>query len=264
MHSNRYIFIYASVMVVLVAALLSAAAIVLQPFQDLNVRVEKMQQILLSANIESTPETAINLYDKHIISELVVNMNGDVISIYESGKLVTGEQRGFEVNLKAELKKLDEFRAGNKNANPVFPLFISEKDGEKLYIIPMYGKGLWGPIWGNVALRSDFNTIAGVVFDHKGETPGLGAEISNKEFQLPFAGKNILNEKGEFVSIQVVKGGVSNSSINPSHGVDAISGGTITSDGVSEMIENCLSVYLPYFKSMLTTSIVQTDSLIVN
>lgn len=264
MHSNRYIFIYASVMVVIVAALLSVAALVLQPYQDKNVRIEKMQQILASVEIQSTPENAIELYDTYIVSELAISSDGEVMSIFENGKLQKGDQRAFDINLKAELRKVEELKSGVSTVKPIFPLFISNKDGELMYIIPMFGKGLWGPVWGNLALKADFNTVVGVVFDHKGETPGLGAEISTLSFQEPFAGKTIMNEAGEFVSIKVVKGGVSNSNINPAHGVDAISGGTITSMGVSEMIDVCLKNYLQFFQSLKTDTIVKTDSLQTN
>lgn len=251
MYSNRYIFIYATIMVTIVAAILSAAAMILQPFQDKNVRIEKMQQILASAGIESTPQNAMELYDKSIIKELAVNAAGDIVGVYENGSLASGKTRAFDIDLRAELRKAIELKTGKSTQEPVYPLFICRHNERNIYIIPLLGRGLWGPVWGNIALEEDYNTVAGVIFDHKSETPGLGAEISEREYQKTFQGKKIMDEAGEFTSIKLVKGGVANSTLDPLHGVDAISGGTITSDGVSDMIKDCLGVYLPFFKQQI-------------
>jgi len=123
-----------------------------------------------------------------------------------------------------------------------------ERESKRYFVVPVRGMGLWGPIWGNLAFESDFNTVAGATFDHKAETPGLGAEINTSWFQDYFKGKTIFDETGEFVSIKVVKGGVANSNVPLSHGVDAISGGTITSDGLTAMIESNLQNYVPFIK----------------
>ena len=111
--------------------------------------------------------------------------------------------------------------------------------------MPLRGKGLWGPIWGYIALKNDFNTIAGAVFDHKGETPGLGAEINTTEFEQKFLNKQIFDQNENFVSVKVIKGIVKPDDL---HSVDAISGGTITSKGLEDMIFNGLSSYLPFIK----------------
>jgi Na+-transporting NADH:ubiquinone oxidoreductase subunit C len=110
----------------------------------------------------------------------------------------------------------------------------------------MVGKGLWGPIWGFVALEGDYNTVYGAVFSHKSETPGLGAEISEAFFQEPFEGKTIYNTEGKLVSIDVKKGGAGDS--NP-HAVDGITGGTITSVGVQEMMKRTFGIYDTYFQN---------------
>ena len=248
MYSNGYIFRYASIMVILVAAVLSAAAILLQPAQERNVKIEKIQDILRSANIESTPENAEALYAKHIVKEVVITANGEEVGVYANGTFEKGDHRAFDIDLKSELKAKSEIAKGKKATEPVFPLFVAQNDSEQIYIIPLQGVGLWGPIWGNIALKSDLNTVEGVTFGHKGETPGLGAEISTPVFTVQFPSKTIFNEDGKFTSIQVVKGGVANSSIDPKHGVDAISGGTITSNGVSDMLENNLENYVPYIQ----------------
>lgn len=249
MYSNGYIFRYASIMVIVVAALLSAAAILLQPAQERNVKIEKIQDILRSAHIESTTANAEQLYDKHIVKEIVINAAGEELAIYTNGKFEKGDRRAFLIDLKAELKAKQQLAAGKTAQEPVFPLFVCEKDGELIYIIPMHGVGLWGPVWGNIALKADMNTVEGVTFGHKGETPGLGAEISTEMFTAQFPAKTLFDANGNFASISVVKGGVGNSNIDPAHGVDAISGGTITSNGVSAMIKDCLENYVTYFKN---------------
>ena len=226
MYSNKYIIIYAAVMVVIVATVLATAAIQLKPFQERNVRIEKMQNILTSVGIESTPENAEKIYDQYIKEEIVINNNGEVIG-----------NKAFEIDLANELKKPE--------ANRNYPLFIAETGGQKYYIVPMRGKGLWGPIWGYVALESDLNTVYGTNFDHKSETPGLGAEINETPFQQQFVGKKIFDEEGKFTSILVRKGGAREGDL---HEVDAISGGTITSDGVTKMLRDGIGNYLPYFE----------------
>ncbi|MBI9036132.1 MAG: NADH:ubiquinone reductase (Na(+)-transporting) subunit C [Bacteroidales bacterium] len=241
-NSNSYIFIYAAVLVIAVAALLSTAATLLKPLQEINVKVEKMQAILASANIETTPKNAEQVYNQYIKEELVIDQQGAVISTYKSGEL-QGPIRAFDINMKQEV---DNKAKGSEFKNP---LFVCEKDGEILYVIPLRGKGLWGPVWGHVALKNDFNTIAGVVFDHKGETPGLGAEISASKFQAQFSGKTIFDKQMIFKSITVKKGGVGTlTAADQIHGVDAISGGTITSDGVNDMLRDNIENYVPYIQ----------------
>lgn len=249
MFSNSYIFKYAAILVVLVAAILAGAAILLQPAQDKNIKVEKIQDMLMSANITSTTANAESLYAKHIVAEVLINEDGEAVSVFSDGKLIKGDRRAFNVDLKTELKIKQDAAAGKTKEVPVYPLFVCKKDNDTLYIIPLRGTGLWGPIWGNITLKKDLTTVEGVSFGHKGETPGLGAEISLPVFEDQFPGKKILDENGEFTSINVIKGGVENSSIDPVHGVDAISGGTITSVGVNDMIKNNLSNYITYIKN---------------
>lgn len=243
MYSNSYVFRYAAIMVILVAAVLSAVAMLLKPAQDKNVAVAKMRDILAAANIEASAENAIELFDKYIVEEEALSPQGDVIGIYKNQKLEKGDIRPFEINLKEELYKQSK---GNEYQ---LPLYIANIDGKKLYIFPMLGRGLWGPVYGNLALEEDFNSVAGSMFGHDKETPGLGAEIQNTEFEVQFIGKKIFDEKGNFTSIKVLKGATK--ILTPEqlvHGVDAISGGTITSNGVSEMIKTNLTNYLEYIK----------------
>ena len=246
MFSNKYIFTYASIMVILVAAILSTASMVLKPFQEANIKAEKIQGILAAANITTQRDNAATVYNEKIVKELAVDSEGNIVTTYVPGAEGSGgndKTRPFNINLKEQLER--KKRAGEE---ALWPIFVIEKDGKQFYVVPVRGMGLWGPIWGNIAFESDFNTIAGATFDHKGETPGLGAEINTDWFENEFNGKTIFDDQGNFVSVKVVKGGVENSSIPADHGVDAISGGTITSDGVSAMLENNLENYVPYIK----------------
>mgnify|MGYP001132264198 CR=1 FL=1 len=228
--TNTYIFTFSAIMVVVVAAVLSIVAMNLQPIQQKNIETNKKQNILLSINIQSTKDNALEKYEQYIVDSYVVNHQGERKEDVDA----------FNVNLAKEVDKDLE----NRN----LPIYLgSVKEGEKQYIIPVRGKGLWGPIWGYVALEDDFNTIYGANFSHQGETPGLGAEIANREFQKQFIGKTIFNEQGEFVSVNVVKGGAA---ADAPHSVDGISGGTITSDGVDKMLEDIIGSYLPYIKKM--------------
>ncbi len=235
-NSNSYTFIYAAIMVVLVAAILSITAIALKPFQNKNIEIEKKSNILTSINKgldadKATDKTAYieQQYSKYVTKSYVINSNGQTIDGVNA----------FEVDLGKEIDK-----PANQRYLPVFE--CTDDDGSLKYVLPIRGKGLWGPIWGYVALQSDMNTIYGTNFDHKGETPGLGAEISQRWFQTPFNGKKIFDSTGKFVSIEVVKGGTTPENL---HGVDAISGGTITSKGLQAMLYDNLSLYQNFLKN---------------
>ena len=234
--SNKATFIFSSVMVVVIAVLLSVTAISLAPYQEKNVRIEKMKNILTSVSIPTETAGTETAFNKYITQQIVLN---------NKGEQVTGSVTAFDIDLK---KELDKVKIGKGNEQ-LFPLFICNKEGKSFYIIPIRGKGLWGPIWGFISLESDMNTVYGVSFGHKSETPGLGAEIETQKFQQQFIGKQIFDESGKFVSVTAIKGGAKP---NDMHGVDAISGATITSKGVSEMFERTLNNYIPYFKKQET------------
>ncbi len=232
-NSNAYTFIFAIIMVTLIAGLLAYTATSLKPLQEKNVKAEKMQKILSTIGVEVSRDEAAASFDKYIKQQLALKEDGTVDAAVDA----------FALSLKKELKKGDAQR---------FPLYVAEKEGKTFYVIPLYGAGLWDAIWGYVALDGDKNTIVGANFDHKGETPGLGAEITTDWFQAQFAGKSLLKDANadfstsNFASVIVVKGGAKAGDV---HGVDGISGGTITSDGVSDMLEERLARYLPYFKN---------------
>ena len=210
--SNVYIIIYSTVMVVIVAVLLAVAALSLKDRQDANILNEKKSAILASLG------AADQNYDE-FINAYAVNAEGEKIE-------------GDVFVMLQDLK--GSFEQGQ------YPVFEAQ-DGR--VVLPITGTGLWGPIWGYIALESDMNTIAGIVLDHSGETPGLGAEITTPKHQAMYPGKTVF-EGEELVGITLKKGGADEN--NP-HEVDAITGGTKTSDGVSAMIKDCLVSYVPYF-----------------
>jgi Na+-transporting NADH:ubiquinone oxidoreductase subunit C len=220
-------------MVVVIAVSLTIVAVELKPAQEDNIRIEKMQNILSSVNIptiEIPKKQVIDVYNKYIKVALGVNNKGEVVE-QDAGKI-------FVIELANELKKPVE--------KQILPVYIAVLDGgDSAYIVPLRGKGLWGPVWGYMSFKTDFNTIFGTTFDHKGETPGLGAEINQEWFMKPFIGKQIFDSDGKLVSVSVVKGGAKPGDI---HGVDAISGGTITSKGVEKMMHDNLTNYEAYFK----------------
>lgn len=227
-NGNAYIIMYSTVMVVIVAVLLSVAALGLQKRQYENELNEKKKSILLSLYAGDAVKQGV------AAEELIKAVSyDDVIDAYvvdKAGKRIEGE------DVFALLNDLPGAFAAGK-----FPLFEA-KDGR--VVIPVTGMGLWGPVWGYVALEKDMNTVAGIIMAHKGETPGLGAEISTAKYQTNFVGKTIF-EGDKFVSVTLRKGGVK----DPAHEVDGISGGTKTSDGVTAMLYNSLENYLPLLEA---------------
>ncbi len=229
-NSNGYTYFFAVAMVLVVAASLSFIATTLKPMQDNNVEQEKMQNILSSIKIDVTREEAAQIYGDYITESFVVSASERVDDV-----------DAFSVDM------LKEVRRPNMERNS--PLYIAQKEGKTYYIIPLQGTGLWGPIWGYIALEEDMNTVYGAVFDHKAETPGLGAEINTAVFMDQFPGKRILDDNGQLLGIDVRKGGSTTA-----YEVDGISGGTITSDGVELMIVDCLEAYIPFLKEYLSNN----------
>ena len=228
--SNAYTFIFATVMVIVVASALAIAATSLKPMQDENVRKEKMQNILSTIGVEVERDQAGEEFDKYIKEQISLTADGSI----------DAEVDAFNIDLAKELKKpVEEQR---------FPLYKAEVDGKPYYIIPLRGAGLWDAIWGYISLEDDINTIKGAVFDHKGETPGLGAEITQSWFEQRFQEEKIFDaESGDFVGVNVMKG-YSGGNDKDDNAIDAISGATITGDGVTDMIYNRLQYYIPYLK----------------
>lgn len=222
---NTYTFLYSVVLVVVVAALLSVISLSLQPLQNKNKVNEKRQNILSAVNVTSTAATSAELFEKYIKEQYTINAKGEKIE----GKNAFDIDIAKQYSLPVEKRQL--------------PVFIADVDGATKYILPIYGAGLWGPIWGYIALNDDKDTIYGVYFGHQGETPGLGAEITTPMFTDKFQNKTIFSGSN-LVGIQMIKGGgdIGN------HDVEAISGGTITCQGVGSMVKNYLTYYEPFLK----------------
>ena len=222
--SNTYTIIYIIVMVVVVGAALAFTSISLKGRQQANADADKMRQILASVKIEVPKADIATEYAKLITNTFVVNNNGEVVA---------DAPEAFTVDVAAQSKE--------PAADRLLPVYeCTLADGSIKYILPMYGAGLWGPIWGYASVNSDGTTIYGAYFAHQGETPGLGAEIEKPAFSDQFQGKHLLFD-GHFEPIKVIKSGMP----TPENGdyVDGVSGGTITSKGVGTMIENCLAPY---------------------
>lgn len=219
-NSDLYAILYSAVVVVIVAFLLAGVSSALKPMQDANVELDKKKQILASLNEKNLPDAAAR-YDALIVADPIINVNGEVVA----------EEGGFEV-------------ANDAVSEDNLPLYVAEIDGAKKYILPMTGNGLWGAIWGYLALNDDCNSIYGVYFSHASETPGLGAEIAGDKFQKLFPGKKVYNEGGE-VALAIVKK-VTDEAVQ----VNAISGATITSNGVADMLKLKLAPYYNYLQSL--------------
>jgi len=233
-NSNLYTFTFSSILVIVVALILAFVSQATKSRYESNIKKEKMQSILATIGVDVDRSQAAKVFDNYVKQKLALNADGSV----------NKNVNAFNIDMKKEIKKDPK--------KQLYPIYIAEKDGKNFYIIPLYGAGLWDAIWGYISLNADKNTVAGTIFDHKGETPGLGAQITEKWFQNQFKGKTILKDpkagftNNNFISVRTVKGGAK---VGDMHGVDAISGGTKTSNGVNNMIKERLAHYLIYFKN---------------
>ena len=224
--SNAYIVFYSAVMVIIVAVLLAFTSLSLKERQDANVLNEKKDAIVASLGLDK------GSYDQYI-EAYVVNAQGEKIETE-----VAPLQMLFDLPT--------SFAAGE------YPVFENKESGEVVF--PLTGKGLWDDIWGYVALEADMNTIKGAIFDHAGETPGLGAEIATAKFQAQFVGQTIY-EGNQLVGIEVVKGGAQGAP----HSVDAVTGGTKTSEGLENMIKDCIGYYDAFMKARTAAATATED-----
>ncbi len=253
--SNTYIFIYSAIIVAVVAVLLSVVAMSLKEKQNNNIRNEKMQVLLKAIGVDCSRDEAAQMYQQYFEQELTVATDGTTLSIYniKDGKMEQGDTRAFDIKLKDQ-QNLE--KSGQQGA---FPVYVFNKDGKKGYVIPTQGNGLWGPVYSNIALADDLNTVVGVTFSHDSETPGLGAEITTEKFQAPFIGKQILDENGQVVSIAIKK----NADAAAMHEVDAITGGTMTSNGVDEMLRVDLMRYQKFIDANRAAARAEAESVAV-
>jgi len=228
--SNAYTFLFATIMVLVVASALAFTASSLKDLQAANVRKEKMQNILSSIGITTDRENSEKLYNSYITNALSLKSDGTIDK----------EVDAFKIKLNKELKKTPDQQR--------FPIYIANVENNNYYIIPLRGAGLWDAIWGYIALKDDKSTIKGAVFDHKSETAGLGAEITQDWFQNRFVDEKVMDINGNLVGINVSKTNNDPKDLDKlDHEVDAISGATITGDGVTDMILERLKHYLPFF-----------------
>ena len=220
-NSNSYTIIYAAIMVVIVAFLLAFVSSSLKEIQYKNVEQDTKKQILSAINVTDVKDAEAE-FAKYEVKDMLMNADGTLAPYTDA----------FQVSYKGEI------------AEKRFHVFECKVDGATKYILPIYGAGLWGPIWGYVALNDDKDTVYGVYFSHAGETPGLGAEIATPKFQAQFAGKKV-TENGA-IGLTVAKNG---KVTKPEYEVDGISGGTITSQGVDAMLKDCLKEYNPFLSN---------------
>ncbi|MFP4096106.1 MAG: NADH:ubiquinone reductase (Na(+)-transporting) subunit C [Cyclobacteriaceae bacterium] len=236
--SNLYIIGFSAVLTVLLGGLLSFAAIGLKPMQDIQVALDTQKKIL-GAVMQLGPEDDVpSIYSSRIQAE-VVNIKGEVVDQVD-GEPVIAEK----ISIASQFDKAPEDRI-----YPVYKFMSkSNPDQVEAYILPIYGVGLWDDIWGYLALENDLATIKGAVFDHAGETPGLGARITSVEVQERFRGKKIYDDLGKLVAVRMVKGETGEPSVYGDNEVDGLSGATITAVGVNEMIYNYLTYYQAYLE----------------
>ena len=228
--SNTYTIIYASVVVIIVAFLLAFISKALEPQSMANVRIDKKSQILAALNIRDIDKSEVEkTYNEVIVADKIIKSDGTVVS----------EGTG---------KDKDGFAVEDKNISADnLPLYVCNVNGETKYVMPMTGKGLWDAIWGYVAVNADKTTIYGAYYSHKGETAGLGAIITEYEkFQKQFEGKQMLNADKSAIAISVVKKGKFVDGLTDESRCDAITGATLTSDGVNNMLHDCLSRYMTF------------------
>jgi len=241
---NSYTIIFAIVMVLVVGSILAGLAQGLKPLVKANERFEKQQNILYAMGINDNVGTGDVAFISTDKVEEVFNSTFKKQYVIEGDK-VTEDVNAYMIDIKKE-----ETKAKDPNYVRRLPLFEGEKDGKPIYVVPIRGKGLWDAIWGFVALDKSM-TIQGVFFDHKGETPGLGAEIKQRYFMDDFTGEHLLTDAGVFKGVAVAKGNADpKNERKDDNAVDAIAGSTITGDGVTAMIKKDLRMYVPYFKTL--------------
>lgn len=237
-NSNVYTVIYTTVIVVVVAAVLAFTATSLKPMQTANIKAETLSQMMTAAGLGSKEEFSkmgndgvLDTYAQNIEEAFIVNLNGE-----RTGELKTSKE-SIELidNLKPENKAI------MKGAGPQLPVY---KFKSGVTVVPVYGAGLWGPIWGYIALEGDLRTIAGAYFDHDSETPGLGAKIKDEpSFKAQFEGK-VFNLENPANPFDIVKGGAPAGSADK---IDAITGATMTCNGLNAAIDTWIGAYANYF-----------------
>ena len=238
--SNTYILVFSAVLTIILGGMLSGANQLLKPFQDKQVELDTKKKILGAVMDISSIKDAnevLALYDKRI-SSTVLDINGNVKEVDEKGNKLVAEKIDFQKNHKKDVQT---------RPYPIF-MFMNESDASKVdaYIIPMFGAGLWDWISGFVALDADLNTVRGVAFDHKSETPGLGARITTDVVKDRYVGKKIYDAQGKLQSVSMVKG--EKGEPLDDHHIDGMSGATLTGKGVNAMLGSYLGYYSKFIE----------------
>lgn len=233
--SNGYTIVFAIIMVVVVGSLLAFFANATKERRVNNDKVKSQIDILSSIGVEATRENATDLFQKHITHQYIIE-----------GTTATENSEAYLIDVKKEQE------AAKTGKIQRLPLFVSEQEnGQKVYIIPVRGNGLWDAIWGYVALNNDLKSINGVYFDHKGETPGLGANITEAYFEDDFKDEMLFDQSGNYKAVEISKSnGDPTNEDKTDNEVDAISGATITGNGVAAMLKKGIGLYLPYFETL--------------
>lgn len=232
--TNSYTIIFSVILVLVVGSLLAFFANATKEMRDNNDKVKTQMDILTAMGVDSDRTNATEVFNEYIKQQFVIE-----------GEKVTEDKEAYLINIK---KELDNAKQGLVQK---LPLFVGEKDGKKVYIVPVRGNGLWDAIWGYIALNDDLKSINGVYFDHKGETPGLGANITESFFKDDFKGEMLFDAEGNYKSVEISKSnGDPNNEDKTDNQVDAISGATITGTGVGAMLKSGIKLYLPYFETL--------------
>tara|TARA_B100000900_G_scaffold303959_1_gene262561 strand:+ start:2615 stop:3367 length:753 start_codon:yes stop_codon:yes gene_type:complete len=240
---NTYTLLFAIGLVVIVGTLLAAIDSSLKDKIRINKTLEKQQNILYAIGINENEGNSVSF----IAAEKAEEEFNKYITkqIYIQGDSIIEDNEAYLIDVKKQ-KAL----AKDPSYKRKLPLFIAQKDGKNLYVAPIRGKGLWDAIWAYVSIDENM-VIRGIYFDHKAETPGLGANIKQRFFMDDFIGESLLDNEGNFKGVTVSK-----TNLDPKnedkydHEVDAIAGSTITGDGVTAMIRSDLSLYQPFFNSL--------------
>ena len=239
-NNNVYTIVYTTVIVVVAAAILAIAAMALKPKQDANIKAETISQMLTAAGFASKEDLAkqgndqvLAMYSANIKNAFLIDAEGN-----KTGELETEGSIELQDNLKQENKNI-------ASGNPSLPVYVFEKDGAEVNVIPCYGAGLWGPIWGYIAFNADCTEILGAYFDHESETPGLGAKIKDEAwFREQFKGKKVNFSKPDD-AFNIVKGGAP---AGDDSAVDAITGATMTCNGLDAALDTWFKAYIPFLQ----------------
>jgi Na+-transporting NADH:ubiquinone oxidoreductase subunit C len=237
--SNTYVIVFSAVLTIVLGGLLSLANQGLKPMQQKSIELDTKKKILSAVtDLKGIKGNEILELYGQTIESIVVDVDGNQVEKDEKGMDIEAEKVDIAKNFKKD------------SGERMYPVFIFHKAGDsgaiEAYIFPVYGKGLWGPIWGFIALETELNTIKGISFDHKTETPGLGARITSTEIQDRYNGKKVFDDSGNLVSISMLKGENNSSNLLDDHHIDGMSGATLTANGVNDMLENYFKYYQGY------------------